>query len=215
MAGTHYQEAFFAVASECNCWIGLREPNPLSAKWMGIPGFIPKGQNCKAKTADARQHHLAGLVVDPNLCPEAFESATMPQAQKKWKDFTANGAIPPGFSRVENGRDKGLIKFQGKGIYADFDLMSIAPADANGHFEPNFKNAIPGNTHYSAELHTLEDQVMRKLNQRLGIPLIQHGSEFSWTGKGAAESERVFFFGPKRQFRMGISSMPSTPDKWH
>lgn len=216
MSLVHYQEAFFKVANECNCWIGLREPNPLSAKWMGLPGYIPKGENCKAKTADARQHHLAGLVVDPHICPEAFEKSTMPHAYKKWKDFTKNGTLPGGFTRVDTGRDKGLIKHHGKAIFADYDLMNIFPADVNGNKRATPYNSNPGDTYFSEEQHNLEQKTRRLLNQYLGIPLIQHGSEFSWKGGiGAAACERVIYFGPNGQREDHKSSMPTTPDKWH
>ena len=46
------------------------------------------------------------------------------------------------------------------------------------------------------------------LNTLLGAPMVQHGAEFMWAeGVGAKAKERVFWFGPRRRFMAGESSM--------
>ena len=37
-----HKEAFFRVANDVSCWIGLREPNPLTDKWIGRAQHTPK-----------------------------------------------------------------------------------------------------------------------------------------------------------------------------
>src|SRR4051812_30352561 len=128
-----HKKIFFQAAHEFSCWIGLREPNELSDKWCGRPGFRPKGEECKAKTADNPDFAYAGLVVDPILCPHAFRDDTRATAVEKWKkDFLIGGKLPPGFGRVEHGAEKGLVRYQGKAIFADFDLMAISKANDRG-----------------------------------------------------------------------------------
>src|SRR2546429_7629979 len=75
-----HMQVFFEAAQQCTCWIGLREPNPLADKWIGKPGYIPKCENCKAKTADNPSFQFAGLVVAPTLRPEAFRRETLSAA---------------------------------------------------------------------------------------------------------------------------------------
>lgn len=199
MKQTH-KDIFFAAAEEFTCWIGLREPNALSQKWIGIPRHIPKGEECKAKTADSPTHRFGGLVVDPILCPEAFTHASLQSAIKTWEQkFLKHGRLPSGFSRAEQGMEKGLVKFNGSAIYADFDLMAINRSNPNGDFLPT---SLP-------EQQQLFAQVEPVLNRGFGAKLIQHGAEFMWDkGLGARESEFVLWFGPGRRFKQTISSMP-------
>ena len=75
-----HKNVFFMAAQQFTCWIGLREPNELSAKWIGKPRHEPKGESCKAKTADNATHRFGGLVVDPILCPGAFRPDTLQTA---------------------------------------------------------------------------------------------------------------------------------------
>ena len=199
MKPTH-KNVFFAAAEQFTCWIGLREPNALSTKWIGTPRHIPKGEECKAKTADNPAHRFGGLVVDPIVCPEAFTNASLTAAIKTWQQkFLNGGRLPLGFTRSEAGLEKGLVKFNGSAIYADFDLMAINRSNLSGDF-----------LHTSLiEQKELFAKVEPVLNRGLGAKLIQHGAEFMWDkGLGARESEFVLWFGPGRRFRQTMSSMP-------
>lgn len=195
-----HKNVFFNVAQQFTCWIGLREPNTLSAKWIGRPGHVPKMEECKAKSADNPSHRFGGLVVDPTLCPEAFLPGSLPTAISTWKQkFMKGFNLPPGFFRAETGPEKGLVKFNGSAIYADFDLMAVNRSNIHG-------DLLPTSLHEQKELFS---KVAPMLNQGLGANLIQHGAEFMWDkGLGARESEWVFWFGPGRRFRQSLSSMP-------
>jgi hypothetical protein len=205
-----HMKAFFDAAQEFTCWIGLREPNELSAKWIGRPGYVPKSELCKAKTADNSRHEFGGLVVDPILCPDAF---LMPrEAARTWtQEFAPGGRLPARFSRAESGREKGLVKENGSAIYADFDLMAISKSNTAGEFLF---------TAYE-EQEELYAKVGSFLNRGLGAKLIQHGPEFLWKKAiGARERENVLWFGPARHTRPGISSIQDMPicprcNVWH
>ncbi|MEQ1764735.1 MAG: hypothetical protein ABL984_16520 [Pyrinomonadaceae bacterium] len=196
----NHKNVFFAAAQQFTCWIGLREPNELSAKWIGQPRYVPKMEECKAKSADNASHRFGGLVVDPTICPEAFTATSLQAAIRTWQQkFLKGNNLPPGFFRAENGPEKGLVKFNGSAIYADFDLMAINRSNLNGDFLTTSQN----------EQKELFAKVAPMLNQGLGAKLIQHGAEFMWDkGLGARESEFVLWFGPGRRFRQTMSSMP-------
>ncbi len=201
-----HKDVFFSVAGRLNCWIGLREPNPMADKWVGRPGYIAKSEKCKAKTADNQAFRFAGLVVNPLLCPEAFTAATVGEALKKWEGFTVVGRLPAGFTCAGSGHEKGLLKYQGAAIHADYDLMNISRADKNGKFAFTSEN----------EELALFNQARPLLNAGFGAEMIQHGTEFSWTdGVGAREREQVLYFGPNRKFMQATSSMPQGAGSRH
>ncbi len=207
-----HKNAFFAAAQQFTCWIGLREPNVLSEKWIGRPGHVPKGAACKAKTADNPGHRFSGLVMDPVLCPDAFIGTSLSDALKKWKnDFARGGNLPLGFSRAESGPEKGLVKEKGSAIYADFDLMAINKSNPEGEF---LFTDLP-------EQRALFAKVEPMLNGALGAKLIQHGAEFMWDEKiGARTRENVIWFGPGRRMLIGESSIQDKPicpqcNVWH
>ncbi|QHV96919.1 hypothetical protein [Spirosoma endbachense] len=204
----HHRKIFFYVADWLNCWIGLREPNPLADQWIGKLGYIPKSAACKAKTSDtdASNFPFAGLVVDPILCPEGFQANTRNEAIDKWMKFALGNRLPPGFSRAETGPEKGLVKYEGSAIHSDYDLMYVSKADQTGNLA----------------FTTLEEakQLLKlaqpMLNQRLGAAMIQHGAEFEWDGGvGARERELVFRFGPKGKYYEEESSMPQRKGFMH
>src|SRR5215467_283160 len=70
-------EAFALTALVYKVFILVRRTNPDSLQYIGMPGFIPKHIDCKAKTADnnvllnGRLQEIAGLVVDPNIAGPA------------------------------------------------------------------------------------------------------------------------------------------------
>ena len=198
-----HKKAFLSTAQKFSCWIGLREPNPLSDKWIGKPGGRPKSVYCKAKTADNEMHPFTGLVVDPYLCRDAFKKDTLKRAEDKWKDFLDGTQLPIGFTRIESGYLKGLVKHHGLAIYADYDIMTIKRADKNGNM-----TSTQGPEKDIKELNTLFEKVSKEINKKLGVPMIQHGSEFQYEGLGAPEFEYILWFGPNGRFFTGVSSMP-------
>ncbi len=201
---------FFTAAQQCTCWIGLREPNALSEKWIGKPGFVPKSEACKAKSADNPRHKFAGLIVDPILCPDAYLAS--PEAEKTWRQkFAIGGRLPANFSRAESGPEKGLVKERGSAIYADFDLMALSKSNAEGEF-------LFTSLDEQKELYRNVEPI---LNRGLGAKLIQHPAEFMWEkGIGVRVSENILWFGPGRRTHFGISSIQDMPicprcNVWH
>lgn len=194
------KDVFFDAAERHQCWIGLREPNPLAERWIGRSGYTPKMEACKAKTADNSRHEFAGLVVDPILCKNAFKPETVKAAQETWKNkFLKGDMLPVGFTRDTKGSQKGLVKYNGQAIYADFDLMAVNRSNENGDFVPTTLQ----------EETDLFNAIAPLLNKGFGSQMIQHGAEFMWEGGvGARESEYVYWFGPGRRFQVGTSSMP-------
>lgn len=198
----HHRELFFLAAEEFSCWVGLREPNSLAERWIGDPACVPKPVTCKAKTADSPVFHFSGLVANPHVCGSAFMNPV--QAMHSWEDFTKSG-LPKGYSIVESGEEKGLLKFDGCKIYADFDLMAIVKSNSKGEF-------LRTPSSVQADLF---QKLKAFLNQRLPAPMIQHGAEFMWAeGVGARESENVFWFGPGGKFQVARSSMVKDKDRW-
>ena len=61
------KRVFLDAARQLQLWILVRRTNPASLRYIGLPGYLPKPIDCKAKTADLNQgrYRVAGLVVDP------------------------------------------------------------------------------------------------------------------------------------------------------
>ncbi len=190
-----HHRIFLEAAQRYNCWIGLREPNPLADKWIGRAGYIPKSDKVKAKTADQSDHPLAGLVVDPTLCPKAFSAASRERAKANWNP----AGLPSGAQVVQDGPQKGLVLLDGKGIYADFDLMCLVKADERGEMAYTT----------GSEAMALHARVALFINTRMRVKMIQHGPEFDpdFHDVGAKENELVLYYGPGGKSRAGYSSM--------
>ena len=197
---SQHKTVLWDVAQRHTCWIGLREPNPLSDKWIGRPGGVPKPLSCKGKTADNSTFPFAGLVVNPLLCPQAFTPASLGAATEAWKNkfLEKGGRLPAGYTCVEDGPEKGLVKLRGSYLFADFDLMSLVRATEDGKFLFTSEE----------ELKDLFVAVQLELNRGLRVPMIQHSVEFLYKEVGAREFEYVLWFGPGRRFNRWPSSMP-------
>lgn len=198
-----HHRIFLEAAQRFHCWIGLREPNPLADKWIGRAGYIPKSDKVKAKTADQSDHPLAGLVVDPTLCPKAFSAASRERAKANWNP----AGLPSGAHVVQDGPQKGLVLLDGKGIYADFDLMCLVKADERGEMVYTT----------GSEAMALHARVALFINTRMGVKMIQHGPEFDpdFNGVGAKESEEVYYYGPGSRTKVARSSMPQGKGRMH
>jgi hypothetical protein len=197
-----HKHLFFTVADHLNCYIGLREPNADSDQWITKEGSIPKGVDVKAKTAKAGK--FAGLVVNPNLLPEAFpKKDDLERAKKSWNDFTKHG-LPGGFSFETSGPEKGVLKKHGSAIHADYDLMLVTLADEQGNMK--FTS--------SAEAEMLFLKVENEINRMIPRKkMIQHATEFQYNGVGAPPTEQIYIFGPKRKFMISTSSFKYSENK--
>lgn len=212
-----HKNAFYYAANKFTCWILLREPNPLSTKWMGRSGYIPKDLTCKGKTADNPTHPFSGLVVDPTKCPEAFKPGSRRTALKTWNEkFVENSRLPAPFTSVDSGRQKGLVKRNGMFIYADYDLMKVMKSNENGDFTdiPDDDKQVSFEEQQAfKEEKALFEEVRKVINLIIGIPLIQHGTEFMYDGVGGRHLENILWFGPGKRFYYGLSSMPEKDEK--
>ncbi len=101
---------------------------------------------------------------------------------------------------------KGLVKYLGKGVHADFDLMYIVKAGNDGKMLFTSEQEQEGLFKLAAPM----------LNSLIGTDMILHGPEFLWKGGvGARESEFVWSFGPNKAFRTDMSSMPQEKGAYH
>jgi hypothetical protein len=76
------------------------------------------------------------------------------------------------------------------------------------HVPSRFSTA-PLHSAAALSMQASHEEIQSDLNRLIGIPMIQNGPEFDWTGGvGAAASEYVVWFGPNHQVHVGISSMP-------
>ena len=179
-------ETFFAAAQKLSCCIALREPNHLSDKYIGKPGYIAKEAICKAKTANNPAFRFAGLVVSPVLCTEAFKDSR--QAETKWAKFAPGNKLKAGFTCPDSGSEKGLVRYNGNAIHADYDLLAVIKAGKEGALE--FTSEESGTALFL--------KVEKYLNDNLNTKMIQHGTEFMWDGIGAEKEEFILYFGPNR-----------------
>lgn len=99
-------EAFSYTAWWWNCYILVRRSNPQSIKYIGMPGYIPKGPDTKAKTAhldvgintpdgQPMRREVAGLVCDPTtVTVMAYKTGKkFDSAMKEWRKFVATGRL--------------------------------------------------------------------------------------------------------------------------
>lgn len=185
--------AFQEAARRWKVWILVRQSNPASRRYMGLPGYVAKRLDCKAKTAkrDVGPYKLAGLVADPTIHPNAFAGRDV---SKEWRDFQPQLYKPaPGERRMylpagklytvqldPNHKHYGCVAFTSYGlstnlnyIFGDYDLYGIvSQADpANNVFVQESRIGQPHNR--GPELF----DVQHFLNKRIGIPMILHGSQ--------------------------------------
>lgn len=194
----HHRNVILLVAQRCTCWIGVREPNPLSDRWIGDSRYVAKSEKCKAKTADNPGHRHGGLVVNPVKCLQAFKPASQLRALESWRGFLELGRLPPPFKCIESGDEMGLVEEKGKFIHADYDLLAIVRANDQGGFEPTSE----------VEQEELFKEIRPTLNQLLGKPMIQHGAELMWHGGiGMRDSEFILWFGPGGKSTTSYHSM--------
>jgi hypothetical protein len=215
-----HRNAFWETADEKNCWIGLREPNRLAERWIGKDGYVPKSMECKATTADNPLHRFGGLVADPFDCTDAFLDETIASARKKWMEFMINERFRTIFNVVKDGSDRGLLRSFDKCIYSDYDLMAILRATTDGRMTYTQTQIEGPSADGSLDRMMIDpkeksfaDEVIRAINRRIGIDMIQHGTEFMYLGVGAKAKEEVYWYGPKRQFIQSESSMAYSKDK--
>lgn len=217
--------AFKGAAKLYNVAIIVRRTNTHSLKHIGKSYAVPKRLDCKAKTADNFFVHpqggykdVAGLVVDPNLTgPAAFNPSKYSEALECWTDFATSKLSPRiktlqdllAFTYVPDGRFYfvdldpkspyyGCVKFAinsliaaGKCIHGDFDLYAIVPMDYPEYNEATFETRL--NTIHARSPDFFD--VQHFVNNRIGIPMVQHGADESYRSQHRDESMDIFLPG--------------------
>ena len=217
---TRHMQIFLDVAHEKHCWIYLREPNRLSERWVNHVACIPKDLNCSAKTSDNEDYEYSGLVVDPKIAPkEAFLPYSLEEAKTTFNNWVNKISNRTAFSTIKEGKKKGIIKYNGFMLHADYDIMLIDRASRrDDKIVSRFGNLLTIEDTKTGKLigqdSDFAKEIINILNLRLtprypNHPLIPHGTEFGFNGVGGRKSEGLFRFGPNREFSLDHSSMPT------
>lgn len=192
-------------------YIMVRRTNTQSIQYIGQPGYVAKRLDCKPKTADFSVglpqgfKEVAGLVVDPTLegFQRAFKPAKLTEAKKEWEKFKPllapdmlDSNKKPAYTYLPKGKfyavqlDKknkhyGCLMFSSFSllsaasyIHGDYDLYDIVPADKP---EENivYKEMRLDVPHNRGKRFF---DVQHFLNNKMGAPLVLHGSQAKWKG---------------------------------
>lgn len=185
------KQIFLAAAAKFQVWILVRRTNRDSLKYIGLPGYIPKPIDCKAKTADVDipPFKLAGLVVNPEVHPKAFKPGKEAKALAAWKSM---GPLAGSRFKTEfnpSSKHYGCLLLDGKYIHGDYDLKDIIDT-AQAHRNLAAVETLSGMLHRrGAKFYAVQQFV----NQRIGSPMIQHGGEAQYADHS---EEPIDAFGP-------------------
>lgn len=204
-----HAEVFLDAADKFQCWIVVRPLNLSSELYLDGKEFDAKPLSCKAKTANNPHHPLLGLVVSPKVVPGAFRPETLFRAKKWWKKFEPRVQGPGGsggYTLETTGRFAGCVKYCGKFLHGDYDLLVVIPVDDHSRPLPNHLSSQPrkvthsefGDTEF---LSKLVEAVMAFVNThpRMGKPMVKHGADFDDMEDFRANDEWCDWFGPKRK----------------
>jgi hypothetical protein len=222
---SNHIEIFQKAADKFVCQIVVREVNEFSGRWLQHPReypCFPKPVTCCAKTAD-KDHHLAGLVVDPTVFPDAFLEPW--KANQNWLKFVRS----PGFKKyrvLETGPFKGAVllrdfsdqqsRYRPVGgeslVHADYDLLAVhkmrktkdgyqldrqhlrLPHGAGPHMNKN--NLAVQTNRDLLKVVNLEFSVQQFVNSQINVPMIQHGAESTYGDFGGRDKEEIYIFPP-------------------
>ncbi|MFN7918546.1 MAG: hypothetical protein U0Q16_00525 [Bryobacteraceae bacterium] len=199
-----HMEAFRLAAARFQVWILVRRGNKSSKRWIGVPGYIPKMLDCKAKTAQIDVNgdgSTAGLVVSPVLLPGAFKREKLASALKEWAGFEPKLYVFDSKTALADDRAgkhytlqsdpkhkhfgcvmyKPVFRGQCEYIHGDYDLYAIVPAA-----DPQV-NVRVAETGFGGEAHSrgpllYDVQYFFKAagmfkGSDSGIPMIRHGEQ--------------------------------------
>lgn len=172
-----HKAAFLAAADELRCRIYIRQPNELSDWYIGKGGYAPRNEMCRAETADNPGHFYKGLVVNPEASPDAFLPSSLERARRAWKDFETN--MPPGFMIDNFGAFKGLVKYFGKALHTDYEVVHVSSVDE--------------------QRDTLFWKIRQLLNEKMGVRMISQGVDSLWQSGDQMQSGFLLAFGPGQE----------------
>lgn len=188
---------FLDAARTFQLWILVRRTNSASLKFIGLPGFVPKPIECKAKTADkdAPGFQLAGLVADPTRCPAAFSPAKLAKALQIWNgEFSHQTQIGhPGSAwgvvTSHSDRHFGAATYHGNFLHGDYDLYDIIdPEQASRNLAS--VETLNGQPHMRGPNFY---KVQHFVNGKIGVPMVQHGGEMQYADHS---DQAIDAFGP-------------------
>jgi len=200
------KEKFAAAAGKIGVWILVRGANEKSLLYIGRADCTPKPIDCKAKTAQLGLN--AGLVVSPELAPDAFQDHVRTQAN--WKEKANPLAFSPRkahYSIEQMGTRKGCVKLDGRYIYGDYDLKAVV---VPGHESATVTLVTELRGVQNARLGPKFYDVQREVNTAIGVEMVQHGADDEFTGH---VDETIFVFGPQGQYEelLGLNAI----ERWY
>jgi len=187
-------KTFVECARSLRIWILVRKTNDASLRYVAKPGFIPRPADCQAKTADLGA--VAGLVVDPELVPEAFSEDRVAAAREAWREFLETFSITEKY-KMDNDPESprfGCPLYQGSYIHADYDLFDVIlsrKAEANLALvgDPRARQRLKG---------PVVRQIQRFVNPRIGSPMVRSWGEARPIDMSESD---IHVFGPMGQTR--------------
>jgi hypothetical protein len=182
---------FLEAARKFHSWILVRRTNVASLRYIGLPGYVPKRIDCKAKTADVEvpPYQLSGLVVDPNLQQRAFNPSRLLTAKKCWDAMKNLLGTTYQVDMDTKSKHYGCLKLQGSYIHGDYDLYDIVDI-SQPHRNLAAVESLLGQPHRRGyNLIPVQDFI----NRKIGVEMIQHGGEAQFADHSA---QSIDAFGP-------------------
>ena len=215
-------EIFWDAATKHRAFILVRRLNPKSTYYIGLPGYTPKNVDCKAKTAPEDYTHrqygkkeTAGLVVDPTVDGIKKMLGAKYADAKKWWDKTLKFVADDEryLSRqkpfiVETNvmhKHFGCLKYSENGsrngckyIHGDYDLYGLIK-----EVKPRPNDPTSTTTHLGTTIKfgSVYQFFSTHLNRKFGTPMIQHGSQDTFTG---FTNEKIDIFLPNGEVKVGV-----------
>ncbi len=216
-------EIFWDAATRYNVFILVRRLNPKSMYYIGLPGYTPKNVDCKAKTAPGDCMHpefglkrTAGLVADPTVpgMGAAF-GPRLEDAGKMWgktKEFMAVDLSSVSTQRPfvvqtdELHEHFGCLMYSPSGmpadckfIHGDYDLYGLVKAAKP---RPNLPSDTASDLGTPIKYGPIYEGMREHLNRHFGTPMIQHGSQDTYTG---FTDEKIDIFLPNGEVKVGVN----------
>lgn len=199
---------FQEAATRFNYWILVRRTNRASLQYIGSPGYTPKPFACKAKTADFNSgtYQTAGLVVDPNIHPNAFKSGKSADVMKNWAAAKTK-ELPFSMDMDKKSKHYGCLRYEGKYIHGDYDLYDIIDAD-----QPQRNlGLVSESSGFQHIIGPYLDKIQQYINNKIGVPVIRHSGEMQYTDHS---EQAIDVFKPKGHTSFTILNQYSLRD-WY
>lgn len=183
----------------------VRDTNVNSLKYIHDSRYRPKPIECKAKTANAHGHPLAGIVVSPYLVPEAFRPGSLLNAKTEWRNFEKVMRSRSGWSIVQEGEHRGSVQYRSRYLHGDYDLFDLIPVrksdlDSSNRLKPNIKVG------HLASLDKMNGQdsfmgwgvskLKRFVMKEIRVDMVQHGGSMQYVSDADEWEKDIHVFVP-------------------